>query len=107
MFEFVFGAQWREAGVYVQLLITMFVIRLVAGCVNGAAVIVGKQKYELIIQSALAASLIVSGILAYAAHWDIILFFRIINFSASIIYGIYIILFYICARGRNQKEISS
>lgn len=103
LFEFVFGSLWREAGVYVQLLVTMFMLRLIAGCVNGAAVIAGKQTYDLFVQFALVASLVVGGIIAHYARWNIVTFFRYVNFFSSIIYGIYIILFCICAHGKRER----
>lgn len=104
LFEFVFGAQWKDAGIYVQMLITMFSLRLIAGCVNGAAVIVGKQKYDLFIQLALAFSLVGIGAAAFASGWDILTFFGCINICASAIYIVYVVLFYLCAQGKNSKE---
>ncbi len=46
-FPLIFGAQWREAGIYAQLLAVMYYSSLVVGPVNTALVVAGKLRWQL------------------------------------------------------------
>lgn len=53
LFSFLFGKEWRDAGVYVRLLAPMFGIRLISESLTTGFIISGKQRLELIFQFSL------------------------------------------------------
>lgn len=50
IFGFVFGAEWRQAGVYAAILVPMFYMNFVAMSANGVFVITGNLKASLVWQ---------------------------------------------------------
>lgn len=97
--ELVFGAGWGVAGVYIRLLTTMFILRFIAGGVNCAAIIVNKQQYDLMIQIALTVSAVAVFVAAKLFALSIEQFLLCLNVIFSVIYIIYIALFWKCAKG--------
>lgn len=52
LFGWVFGAEWRPAGTYVQLMAAMFMIRFVTSPLSVMFYVAEKQKWDLALQSA-------------------------------------------------------
>ena len=52
-FAFVFGAEWRVAGEYAQIMMPMFFLQFIASPLSSMFVIANKQKYDLVLQSLL------------------------------------------------------
>lgn len=65
-FAQVFGAEWEEAGIYVQLLTPMFGIRLITESLTTGFIISKKQKYELVIQGLL---FVIQLIIFFIVYW--------------------------------------
>jgi len=101
LFVFIFGTNWREAGIYAQLLSVMFFFRFIASPLSYVLYIAEKQNYDLVWQIGLflatAASLLAGayfdsariGILCYSA-------------SYSLMYIVYLFLSYRFACGHNR-----
>jgi O-antigen/teichoic acid export membrane protein len=79
LFAWVFGAQWRPAGAYVQLMSVMFMVRFITSPLSAMFYVAEKQKWDLALQSALLTAIALTfyvlgqrkasteaGILAYA-----------------------------------------
>lgn len=94
IFEVIFGDGWQVSGIFVQILAPMFGIRLVVSTFTPALIIVGKQKIELIIQSAFIIISILSFIICRIYNYDIHIFLTIITVSYSIIYLILYVIIY-------------
>lgn len=80
VFSKVFGEEWTEAGVYVQLLTPMFGIRLITESLTTGFIISKKQNYELILQFTLIT-------------------FQLVIFSVVSIYNIHIYNFLLMISG--------
>lgn len=102
--EFVFGKGWHVAGEYIRILAPMFALRFTAGGVNCSAIIVNKQQYDLIIQILLTASVIVIFILSRILSLPISGFLTILSAVFSVIYAVYIYLFWLCAKGKRSAD---
>jgi len=99
LFEWVFGARWRDAGVYAQLLSVMFFLRFVVSPLAYVYYIAGKQREDMALHVLLAAGTVLSLCLGYflfgTAKWMIFLF----SLNYSIIYLIYLVRSYGFAKG--------
>lgn len=100
--EFAFGEGWGVAGVYIRLLTPMFILRFIAGGVNCSAIIVDKQHIDLFIQILLTVSAVVVFALTSFFSLDIAAYLNVLNISFSLIYILYIYLFWQCARGEEN-----
>lgn len=96
--ELVFGDGWGVAGVYIRLLTPMFMLRFVAGGVNCAAIIVNKQKYDFAIQLLLTVSVIGIFVISLLLKWEIEMFLLVLNAVFSVLYIVYLLIFWHCAR---------
>jgi O-antigen/teichoic acid export membrane protein len=79
LFGWVFGTQWKPAGIYVQLMTLMFMVRFVTSPLSVMFYVAEKQKWDLVLQSVLLCTMATTfyvlgqrkaspeaGILAYA-----------------------------------------
>lgn len=82
----------------------MFIMRFIAGGVNGAAIIVNKQQYDLIIQLLLTGSLVAVFIISMIFQFQVEIFLTILNAVFCVIYLVYIYLFWLCAKGNKQES---
>ena len=100
LFAFVFGAKWRDAGVYAQLLSVMFYLRFVVSPVAYVYYIAGKQREDMALHVVMAAGTTISLCVGYfvfgTAKWMIFLF----SVNYSIIYLIYLVRSYGFAKGK-------
>jgi O-antigen/teichoic acid export membrane protein len=100
LFAFVFGAKWRDAGVYAQLLSVMFFLRFVVSPLAYVYYIAEKQREDMALHVVMAAGTAISLCVGYflfgTAKWMIFLF----SVNYSIIYIIYLIRSYGFAKGK-------
>lgn len=102
--EVFFGSGWRIAGIYIKILTPMFILRFIAGCVNTAAIIAKRQQIDLIIQCVMTVFSIAAFIIAKNLSLTMEQFLTVLNSGFSILYVVYIFLFWLCARGEKNKE---
>lgn len=50
MFAFIFGAEWRTAGEYAQIMMIMFLLQFIVSPLSGIFMIAEKQQYDLLMQ---------------------------------------------------------
>ena len=100
LFGFIFGSEWYEAGIYVQILTPMFMLRFIAGGLSGATMISGKQSIDLLVQIALVLSVSVSFIFAMFLKLNIDILLLMINVTTSTIYVMYIAFFWRCSHAK-------
>ncbi len=66
-FQFVFGAQWKGAGQYAQIMSFMFLLGFVVSPISSLIYIGKYQKYDLILQAFLLTSTVISIWIGYKA----------------------------------------
>lgn len=89
-----FGESYLLSGKFIQILTPMYILRFIAGGLNCSAIISNKQHYDLIIQIALTIISVFSFIIATIYRLNIYIFLFLISLLCSIIYLIYIFLFW-------------
>ncbi|MCB1856789.1 MAG: lipopolysaccharide biosynthesis protein [Gammaproteobacteria bacterium] len=93
LFEFVFGSEWRAAGDYTRLLITLFFLRFIASPLSYVLYIAEKQLHDLVWQIGLllitGVSLVAGGLLN-----DPTLSIAFYAGSYSVMYLIYLVMSY-------------
>lgn len=94
LFSFFFGSNWKEAGIYVQILAPMFSIRLISTAVGPALLIVKKQNIDLILQIFLISISIFDFVLCQILTFSVKEFLIIFSFFGSIVYLFSIIIAY-------------
>lgn len=97
VFALFFGSQWRQAGVFVQILAPMFGIRFIVNGVSAALIISQRQDYELFIQSLFIIASVATFLFAKSGEWSIIGYLSVISVTYSIIYILFYILIYKCS----------
>lgn len=100
LFEFLYGASWREAGEYVQILSPMFGFRLMVGAVGYGFIIAKKQKLELIFQVILLIGMGIVSAIAALYSLDIKSFLSILSICYSVIYILELIKIVKCSKGK-------
>jgi O-antigen/teichoic acid export membrane protein len=99
LFALVFGAKWRDAGVYAQLLSVMFFLRFVVSPLSYIYYIVGKQKEDLVLHVVMAIGTVIALGVGYyffgSPKWMIFLF----SVSYSLIYLVYLVRSYTFTKG--------
>lgn len=103
--EVFFGNGWKIAGIYIQILTPMFLLRFIAGGVNTSAIIADKQQVDFYVQLSFVFSLLVIWQLSKMYNMDVRQFLSLINIVFSFIYVVYIMLFYLCAKGGEKDEV--
>lgn len=92
LFQFLFGPEWHEAGIYAQILSVWFFFDLIRAPVSQAGIVLGKQRqilYVSITGSALLLMTLIAGELFFAENARLILFIISITQSLVIIYLLY------------------
>lgn len=107
IFAWFLGEEWREAGVYVQILAPMFAIRLVANSFTNAIIVVKKQFWELILQMTYLISTIVIYVVAKILNIEVMSFLQIMNILFCFVYGIYFIVLFIMCIKKNKNLVIS
>lgn len=98
IFGFVFGSDWREAGVYVQILTPMFMLRFIAGGLNSSTMISGRQGFDLLIQLGLIIAVSTAFIASLLFNLPVDLMFAFLNMTCSAVYIASIVFFWRCAK---------
>ena len=102
--EIFFGKGWGVAGTYIRILTPMFVMRFMAGGINSSAIIVNKQHIDFVIQGLLTLLVVLIFITSKVLKLKIEVFLMIINITFSVVYVIYIYLFWICAKNKKNTN---
>lgn len=100
LFAFVFGDEWRDAGVYVQILSPMFALRFIAAGLSSSAMIAGEQQRDLLIQLMLIVVVLISFCVSVVFGLPIEGLLISINALSSIAYIIYLFVFWECSKCR-------
>lgn len=91
LFKLVFGKEWEQAGIFVQILAPMFGIRFVVTGVSTALIISQRQDYELLIQSFFIIVSIIAYFIVKNFSLDVLSYLSIISIAYSIIYFVFYI----------------
>lgn len=90
LFEFVFGSQWREAGVYARIISVMAYFELVLNPVSRVFVVFEKQRMILIINgfraSLISIGFLVSSLLNLDSYQAVIIYSCVMVFSQYLIF---------------------
>jgi len=91
LFPVIFGAAWREAGVYVAAIAPMALAQFTAACVDSSLVVLERQDLALV-REAVRTSLLLGGIvIAYLLRWPprpVVFLFATTGTLAYILYGL-------------------
>lgn len=100
IFKYIFGPSWEKAGIYVQILAPMFGIRLIVNTIAYGLQIVGKQKYELILQILFIIASIFCFFISKTLDLNVYGYLISVSITFSLIYIIYYIEVYKFAKGK-------
>lgn len=105
VFAVVFGEQWKEAGVYVQILAPMFAIRFIATSFTNVTIINGKQIISFILQMTYLLATVLLYAYSSVYHIDILAFLKWMNILFCIIYTVYFfVILKMCVNPRESSE---
>lgn len=85
-FSVLFGPEWEEAGVYVQILVPMFLLRFLAGSIGYGFFLSRKQWQETVIQLLLLITLVGVLAISVACGADVITFLVALSSTWSVVY---------------------
>ena len=85
-FSVLFGPEWEEAGVYVQILVPMFLLRFLAGSIGYGFFLSRKQWQETVIQLLLLITLVGVLAISVACGADVITFLIALSATWSVVY---------------------
>lgn len=94
VFPFIFGEDWGAAGTYAKVMMPMFFLQFIVSPVSAMFIIAGKQRYDLMIQMVLFASIILSFVLGEFWSLTIVQTLKIFCGIYCIKYGIEFLLSY-------------
>ncbi|WP_277950290.1 oligosaccharide flippase family protein [Acidovorax sp. 210-6] len=97
LFEFVFGAQWRDAGEYASILAPMFFMQFVSSPLSYVLYLANKQFSDLIWQIAMIAMTA----LIFISTENVIFAIKLYSLGCSFLYGLYIYISYKHAISKN------
>ena len=101
LFHIVFGSNWKEAGIYVQILAPMFGLRLIVSALSVGTIISQKQDLELKVQVMFLAFSFICFFISKYFQLNIYLYLDVVSITYSIIY----IYYFICLKNISQKII--
>jgi len=102
LFAFVFGEEWRIAGVYAQIVIPLFFVRFVVATVSNINNIFELQKVALIWQIVL---LFLSISCLYISSWYSLPFEAFLQLFISVVFIHYVILYFILRRVSSRGKL--
>ncbi len=103
-FAFIFGEQWRIAGVYSKYLVFFFFVRFVMGPLSIINSIFEKQQISLMWQSGLLILVLILFLVASVFDFSIFQFLTAFTIVSSIYYFIMIPVLYYIAKGAKWKK---
>ena len=94
LFAFVFGEEWRESGVFAQILIFMFVLKLIISPLSYAYYIKNKLREDMILHVYVLISMLIIFVIGFKTMDDYksVILLYVINYS--LVYLIYLIRSY-------------
>ena len=87
LFALVFGEDWREAGIYAQILTPMFLLQFITNPLSAMFLIVEKQKLDLLWQSCLLTMTGAAFLIGYVFR-DVILTITLFSAAYTLMYTI-------------------
>jgi O-antigen/teichoic acid export membrane protein len=87
LFALVFGNKWREAGVYAQILVPMFVILFIQRPAWGLFDVFDKQREKLVINTLTVIGRLGPVILGAVLRWELHTTLIVMSFSTTVVYG--------------------
>lgn len=99
----IFGESWRGAVGFIKILSPMYGIRLVVSALSVTLIIVGKQKYDMFLQSTFFLSTISSYFIAKFLNLSLDNFILIISIMYSVNYFIYWVISYKFSKSKSNK----
>ena len=94
LFEFIFGSQWKLAGVYVQILIPMFFMQFISSPLSYILYIANKLEFDLIIQIIMSITLSTCFVYGLLIKKDLILALKLYSMTNAFIYGLCLFIYY-------------
>ena len=88
LFALVFGNEWREAGVYAQILVPMFVILFIQRPAWGLFDVFDKQREKLAINALTVAGRLGPVILGAVVQWSTHTTLLVMSVSTMVVYGV-------------------
>ncbi|WNS74825.1 oligosaccharide flippase family protein [Bacillus sp. DTU_2020_1000418_1_SI_GHA_SEK_038] len=107
LFSFVFGAEWRVAGEYARLMMPMLFFQFITSPLSTLSVILEKNKYEVIWQTALFLSTTSSLVIGYKIFSSIKISIILFTFAYSVMYiidGLMTYRFAVTGRSENIRD---
>jgi O-antigen/teichoic acid export membrane protein len=89
LFAFVFGEEWRIAGVYAQIIIPLFFVRFIIGTIGIMNTVFLKNKNGLIFQLSLLCSTVIPAVISYLYTLSFDQFLFSIAYTPIIVYVIF------------------
>lgn len=100
LFSFVFGDNWRVAGIYARVMLIMVFLQFITSPLSSMFLVAEKQRLDLIWQIALFVSTSGSIVIGYFVYNDILKSIQLFTLSYSLMYIINLILTYSFAKGK-------
>jgi O-antigen/teichoic acid export membrane protein len=99
LFAFTFGEEWRESGVFAQILIFMFVLKLIVSPLSYAYYIKNRLREDVIIHLYVLISMAIIFIVGFKTLVDYksVIIFYVINYS--LVYIVYLVRTYNFSKG--------
>jgi len=94
LFEFIFGSEWKLAGVYVQILVPMFFMQFISSPLSFVLFVANKIEFDFIIH--IIMTIVLSFCFVYGLFFqkDIELALRLYSLSNVLIYGVCLCIYY-------------
>ena len=99
LFAFIFGEDWRIAGIYSKILLPLFFIKLLSSPVSMINTVFEKQIYGLIISIILLTSNIGIIFVSYILGLEIKIMFTILSVILFFEYSIFLLHYYLLSGG--------
>lgn len=103
IFNVVFGFGWQRAGLFVKILSPMFALRFVVTSISQSLLINGKQKYELILQTAFLLQASIIYIISKIFLINIEMFLILVSIFFSLSYILFYLVIFIDSKSYNVR----
>jgi len=91
VFDFVLGDQWRQAGVYAQILAPMYFFQLIASPFTQAQSVAGKQARQLVVECSRLVLVIGTFLIAHAVSASLMVTLAAYSVVMCIVYMMYLV----------------
>lgn len=103
-FTVIFGKEWREAGLYVQILAPMFAIRFIVSALSPGMIISKKQNIDLLINCSFIILSVVSFFIAKENEYTVINYLKLITYTFSFVYIVAFVIFAKNAFNKTKRQ---